>query len=120
MTGSFGDRQKLITTQRGKDGHNTRPTINGGDGYSGGGHGSNNRGGGSTRGGSDGSDGEGSPYGGRGRGLDISTILLEHHILSQGNGGEPYGYFYGGRGDGVLVDNVGPSYDTNQGEGYGG
>ena len=111
------DGQKLITAQRGEDGHGTRPVGTGGNGYSGGGHGSG--GGRSTKGGSDGSDGEGSPYGGRGSGFDISTISLEHHILIRGNGGEPYGS-YGGGGGGVLVDNVGPSYGTNQGEGYGG
>ena len=111
------DGQKLITAQRGEDGHGTRPVGSGGNGYSGGGHGSNKRGGGSTKGGSDGSDGEGSPYGECGSGFDISTISLEYHTLNQGNGGEPYGYHYGG---GVLVDDVGPSYGTNQGEGYGG
>ena len=113
------DGQKLITAQRGQDGHGTLPVGTGGNGYSGGGHGRGG-GGGSTKGGSDGSDGEGSPYGGRGSGFDISTISLEHHILSQGNGGEPCGYNYGGGGGGVLVDNVGPSSGTNQGEGYGG
>ena len=113
------DGQKLITAQKGKDGQGTRPSNYGGNGYSGGGQGSNNGGERSTKGGSNGSDGEGS-YGGTGSGFDISTISLEHHILSQGNGGEPNGYYYGGGGGGVLVDNVGPSHDTNQGEGYGG
>ena len=113
------DGQKLITAQRGEDGHGTRPTNRGGNGYSGGGQGSNNRGEGSTKGGSNGSDGEGA-NGGSGSGFDIATISLEHHILSQGNGGEPVGYYYGGGGGGVLVDNVGPSSGTNQGEGYGG
>ena len=40
-------------------------------------------------------------------------------MLSPGNGGEHY-YDYGGGGGGVLVDNVGPSCNTYQGEGYGG
>ena len=113
------DGEKLITALRGEDGQGTHPTNRGGNGYSGGGQGSNNGGGGSTKGGSDGSDGEGS-YGGSGSGFNISTISLEHHILSSGNGGEPYGYYYGGGGGGVLVDDVGPPSGTNQGEGYGG
>ena len=113
------DGQKLITAQRGEDGQGTRPSNYGGNGYSGGGQGSNNGGGGSTKGGSDGSDGEGS-YGGSGSGFDISTISLEHHILSRGNGGDPYGDYFGGGGGGVFVDNVGPSYVTYQGKGYGG
>ena len=41
-------------------------------------------------------------------------------MLSPGNGGVPNGNSYGGGGGGVLVDNVGPSGSTYQGEGYGG
>ena len=43
-------------------------------------------------------------------------------MLSPGNGGEHYGRssYAGGGGGGVLVDNIGPSCDTSQGEGYGG
>ena len=58
--------------------------------------------------------------------MDISTISLKYHMLSPGNGGDHYGSYEegGGGGGGVLVDNVGPSSDTHQGEsvgqGYGG
>ena len=97
---------------------------NGGDGYSGGGgygYGANGYGG---NGGSDGSNGccnsdNGGSDGGSGSGLDISTISLKYFMLSPGNGGEHNGHI-GGGGGGVLVDNVGPYSDNNQGEGYGG
>ena len=82
---------------------------NGGNGYSGGG---GYLGG---KGGSNGSDGEGS-NGGSGSGFDISTISLEHHTLSPGNGCGPSGD-YGGGGGGVLVDKAGPG---GQAESFGG
>jgi hypothetical protein len=41
-------------------------------------------------------------------------------MLSPGNGGEHYDAYGGGGGGGVLVDNVGPSSISYQGEGYGG
>ena len=93
--------QNIIIAQPGGHGGTGSPS-NGGFGYSGGGSGGTG-----YKGGSNGSDGEGA-NGGSGSGFDISTISLEYHILSPGNGGDPYGN-YGGRGGGVLVDNIGPT-----------
>ena len=100
--------QNVIEAKAGGDSRN----YYGGDGYSGGGDSSNN-------GGADGLNGNGI-HGGSGSGLDISTTSLNYHVLSPGNGGEHYGRNGGGGGGGVLVDNVGPSSDMYQGEGYGG
>ena len=107
--------QPVITAQPGGDGIST---YRGGDGYSGGGGQGTQQGAGS-RGGSDGSDG-GGIYGGKGSGFNISTISLDHFILSPGNGGETYNFYFGGGGGGVLVDNVGPDSQNVQGKGYGG
>ena len=106
--------QNMIIAQPGGHGGTGSPSK-GGVGYSGGG-----AGGTGYKGGSNGSDGEGA-NGGIGSGFDISTMSLEHHILSPGNGGDPYGN-YGGRGGGVLVDNIGPACldCLGYGSGYGG
>ena len=109
--------QAVITAQPGGDGVST---YRGGDGYSGGGGQGTQQGSGS-RGGSDGSDGGGT-YGGKGSGFNISTISLEHFILSPGDGGETYNFYFGGGGGGVLVDNIGPACldCLGYGSGYGG
>ena len=107
--------QFVIAAHPGGDGVST---YRGGDGYSGGGGQGTQQGAGS-RGGSDGSDG-GGIYGGKGSGFNISTISLEHFILSPGDGGETYDFYFGGGGGGVLVDNVGPDSQNVQGKGYGG
>ena len=106
--------QNVMTAKAGGDGEDG----DGGDGYSGGGSGYNG-----YNGGSDGSNGNGN-WGGSGSGLDISTISLKYCMLCPGNGGEHYDGDsvdgYGGGGGGVLVDNVRPSGNIYQGEGYGG
>jgi len=84
-----------------------------GDGYSGGGgydrSGHNGGCGGSNGGnGTDGSD----RGGGKGSGLDISTITLEHFKLTPAAGGKGCPY-YGGGGGGVLVDEQGPPTPTS-------
>ena len=101
--------QNILTAQPGGHGGTGSPS-NGGFGYSGGGSGGTG-----YKGGSNGSDGEGA-NGGSGSGFDISTISLEHHTLSPGNGCGPSGD-YGGGGGGVLVDNAGPG---GQAESFGG
>ena len=106
--------QNILLAQPGGHGGTGSPSK-GGVGYSGGGSGGTG-----YKGGSNGSDGEGD-NGGIGSGFDISTISLEHHILSPGNGGDLYEN-YGGRGGGVLVDNIGPACldCLGYGSGYGG
>jgi len=100
--------------------------FKGGDGYSGGGAGANCYHWGSA-GGSNGGDGQDSSYGhgGKGSGLDISTIALEHFKLTPGEGGGACPC-NGGGGGGVLVDGQGPpdwgSYVPNfynEAQGYG-
>ena len=112
------DGQKVITAQPGGNARWAYARNYGGDGYSGGGGGYR----GTTGGGYNGSDGD-CCYEGSGSGFDISTISLEHNILSPGLGGSPGNY--GGGGGGVLVNNVGPNFNTNfsntyMGRGYGG
>lgn len=82
-----------------------------GSGYSGGGY--------RADGGEDGGDGYGS-RGGKGSGLDLSSITLQNFSLTPGVGGKAQGSI-GGGGGGVLVNGVGPNRaSTNSGEGYGG
>jgi len=93
--------------------------YNGGDGYSGGGAGGSTHIGGS--GGSNGGDGQDSSsdypnQGGKGSGLDISTIALEHFKVTPAAGGDYCGQ-YGGGGGGVLVDGQGPSNGGSYGAG---
>ena len=96
-------------------------------GYSGGGNGGHaiERYG---NGGQDGGDGEG--FGGKGSGLDLSSITqLKTFHLSPGAGGQKHfekgrssydGKYYGGGGGGVLVDGEGPQSSRFAGQGYGG
>ena len=89
----------------------------GGDGYSGGGGegDSNSRNGGN--GGTDGGDGKvGAREGGKGSGLDIGSIAMNHYQMYAGKGGENQGYF-GGGGGGIVVCGLGP--DTGYTDGYG-
>ena len=101
-------------------------------GYSAGGRGGS-RDESSSNGGHDGGDGKASYYGGRGSGLDISSITqLETFHLTPGAGGQKhaergqrnyrdYDYkYYGGGGGGVLVDGEGPQSSRFAGQGYGG
>ena len=112
------DGQKVLTAQPGDNANEYDDhEYNGGDGYSGGGGyrydyniGQN--------GGYNGSDGGCCYFEGKGSAFDISTISLEHNILSPGSGGSHADY--GGGGGGVLVNNVGPNSGKYQGEGYGG
>ena len=88
-----------------------KPGERGGDGYSGGGYNSD--------GGEDGGDGYGS-MGGKGSGLDLSSITLQSFSITPGEGGKALGQ-RGGGGGGVLANGVGPNRNnTNSGEGYGG
>ena len=97
-------------------------------GYSAGGRGGS-RDESSSNGGHDGGDGKASYYGGRGSGLDISSITqLETFHLTPGAGGQKHGKqrnsylnkYYGGGGGGVLVDGEGPQSSRFAGQGYGG
>ena len=59
-------------------------------------------------------------YGGKGSGLDLTSIILQQFSLSPGAGGKGDSD-YGGGGGGVLVNGVGPNRTTTgSGEGYGG
>ena len=97
------------------------------DGYSGGGNGGSYQ----DRyddGGHDGGDGK--KFGGKGSGLDLSSITqLKTFHLSPGAGGQKHfergrsayeGKYYGGGGGGVLVDGEGPQSSRFAGQGYGG
>ena len=96
-------------------------TYDGTDGYSGGGGvgiGSSPCGDGGT----DGGDGQRSDQapGGKGSGIDVSTIPLKSFTLRPGEGG--YGYAEAGGGGGVFINNEGPDDGVygSRGEGYGG
>jgi len=104
--------ETIVRAQSGKSGYG----VSGGDGYSGGGGGASSGYSGGS-GGSNGGDGQDTSYGnpgGKGSGLDISTIALEHFKLTPAAGGENCGNC-GGGGGGVLVDGQGP----HNGESYG-
>merc|ERR1711962_664106 len=108
--------ETIVRAHPGKYGHG----YNGGDGYSGGG--GTGRYGSGGSGGSNGGDGNDSSNGwdgGKGSGLDISTIALEHFKLTPAAGGEACGR-YGGGGGGVLVDGQGPHNGGSYGAGAGG
>merc|ERR1711962_832588 len=94
--------ETIVRAHPGKYGHG----YNGGDGYSGGGgtgwYGSGGSGGSN---GGDGQDGYGD--GGKGSGLDISTIALEHFKLTPAAGGDSCG-ISGGGGGVVPVHPPGP------------
>jgi len=62
----------------------------------------------------DGQDSSDGNHGGKGSGLDISTIALQHFKLTPAAGGDYCGQ-YGGGGGGILVDGQGP----HNGESYG-
>ena len=84
----------------------------GGSGYSGGGDPGHD-------GGEDGGDGY---YGGgKGSGLDVSSIHLLNFSMSPGARGKHSGNYGGGGGGGVLINGLGPNRTTTTvGEGYGG
>jgi len=95
-------------------------SYNGGDGYSGGGAGGGKYqyGGSGGSNGGDGNDSSNGVPGGKGSGLDISTIALEHFKLTPAAGGDSCG-ISGGGGGGVLVDGQGPPGPHNEGGSYG-
>jgi len=114
--------ETIVRAQSGESGY-----YNGGDGYSGGGAGAYRSGYNGGSGGSNGGNGQNTSYGdgGKGSGLDISTIALEHFKLTPGEGGGACPC-NGGGGGGVLVDGQGPpdwgSYVPNfynEAQGYG-
>jgi len=116
--------ETIVRAHPGKSGGNHEWGIeNGGDGYSGGGGGGTQYTGSSGGfGGSNGGDGQDSPdggrHGGKGSGLDISTIALEHFKLTPAAGGESC-KLIGGGGGGVLVDGQGPHNGRSYGAGGG-
>jgi len=109
------------TIVRAKPGQTEFDYYNGGDGYSGGGSGAwlDHIGG---NGGSNGGNGLDGPTrsccAGKGSGLDISTIALEHFKLTPAAGGEHCKH-KGGGGGGVLVDGQGPHNGGSYGAGGG-
>jgi len=105
--------ETIVRAQSGESGY-----YNGGDGYSGGGAGAYRSGYNGGSGGSNGGNGQNTSYGdgGKGSGLDISTIALEHFKLTPAAGGEGCDYF-GGGGGGVLVDGQRPHNGGSYGAG---
>jgi len=124
-----GKEESRVLTAAGEDivrAHPGKPGddyYDGGDGYSGGGGGGDYHGHDGGSGGSNGGDGErgnyGSHPGGKGSGLDISTIALEHFKLTPAAGGKicSSSGSYGGGGGGVLVDGQGPQKGRSYGAG---
>jgi len=108
------DGETLIAAASGGTGFSS----GGGNGYSGGGGGSNYNG---AAGGSNGGDGGNSTTvsGGKGSGLDLSTLHMNNFVLTPGKGGEP-NERYGGGGGGVIVNGIKPGNATHSGEGFGG
>ena len=97
----------------------------GGDGYSGGGAGFDAKWKSNTGkdGGSDGSDGysSGGILGGKGSGLDLTTLNMTRFVLTPGKAGTGVNNF-GGGGGGILVNGKRPQDGRNRydGEGFGG
>ena len=107
-----GEGQTIITAQPGGG----SSYANGGPGYSGGGGwGDGGYNGGDGHNGSCGDDGP--CNGGRGSGLNISSIAISF-LLTPGQGGRQNGGD-GGGGGGVMVDQTGPQSTDNAGQGYG-
>ena len=112
------DGVELLIGAKGQNGNDAK----GGDGYSGGGAGFDKSNTGKD-GGSDGSDGHssGGILGGKGSGLDLTTLNMARFVLTPGKAGTGFKNF-GGGGGGILVNGKRPQDGRNRydGEGFGG